>query len=107
MLKVFGTRRSPPVNAVCFTANYLELDHEFVLVNMLEGEHRSEWYMKLHPAGKVPSIDDDGFAVFESVAMSLRRTTSFWDSPRFSVTLVAVSAAIIPVMVCPSRVTSR
>ena len=69
MLKVYGTPRSPPVHCVRFTANYLELDYEFVLVNMMEGEHRSEWYMKLHPAGKVPSIDDDGFAMFESVAI--------------------------------------
>ena len=69
MLKVYGVPRSPPVNCVRFTANYLELDYEFVLVNMMEGEHRSEWYMKLHPAGKVPSIDDDGFAMFESVAI--------------------------------------
>ena len=69
MLKVYGTPRSPPVNCVRFTANYLALDYEFVFVNQLEGEHRSEWYMKLHPAGKVPSIDDDGFTMFESVAI--------------------------------------
>jgi glutathione S-transferase len=69
MLKVYGTPRSPPVNCVRFTANYLALDYEFVFVNQMEGEHRSEWYMKLHPAGKVPSIDDDGFTMFESVAI--------------------------------------
>ena len=69
MLKVYGVPRSPPVNAVRFTANYLALDYEFVFVDMMKGEHRSEWYLKLHPVGKVPSIEDDGLAMFESVAI--------------------------------------
>ena len=69
MLKVYGTTRSPPVHSVRFTANYLALDYEFVLVDMLQGEHHTDRYKKLHPAGKVPSIDDDGFTLFESVAI--------------------------------------
>jgi glutathione S-transferase len=69
MLKIYGAPPSPPVNRVRFTANYLELDYEFVQINLLEGEHRSEWYAKLHPAGKVPAIEDDGTPMFESIAI--------------------------------------
>ena len=92
MLKVYGTTRSPPVHSVRFTANYLQLDYEFVLVDMLEGEHHTDWYMKLHPAGKVPSIDDDGFTMFESVAIC-RYLARKAESPLYPVDIQA--AAIV------------
>jgi glutathione S-transferase len=66
MLKVYGFSLSLPSNKVRYVANHMGLDYEFVPVNLLAGEHMSEEHMKLHPAGKVPAIDDDGFVLFES-----------------------------------------
>lgn len=39
-------------------------------VDMRAKEHKSEWYLKLNPAGQVPVLVDDGFALAESVAIN-------------------------------------
>jgi len=69
MLKIYGADLSAPANKVRMTANILGLEYEYIRVNIREGEHRTEKYLKLHPAGKVPAIDDSGFILFESDAI--------------------------------------
>jgi len=70
MLKIYGIGLSSPVNKVRFVANALELSYEFVNVNIMAGETQTESYLKMHPAGKIPVIDDDGFILFESTAIA-------------------------------------
>jgi len=65
MLKIYGFPLSLPSNKVRYVANYMGLDYEYVPVNLMAGEHMSEEHLKLHPAGKIPVIDD-GFILFES-----------------------------------------
>ena len=69
MLKIYGAELSPPSNKVRFVANELGLEYEFNSVNLASGENQSEAHLKLHPGGKVPVIDDDGFVLFESNAI--------------------------------------
>ncbi|MCZ6482264.1 MAG: glutathione S-transferase family protein [Alphaproteobacteria bacterium] len=69
MLKIYGFDFSSPANKVRMCANALGLEYEYIQVNMREGEHKSDKYLSLHPAGKVPAIDDDGFTLFESDAI--------------------------------------
>ena len=69
MLKIYGSDLSSPANKVRLTANALGLKYEYIQVNLREGEHKKEWFLKLNPTGKVPAIDDDGFALFESNAI--------------------------------------
>jgi len=69
MLKIYGANLSAPANKVRMTANILRLEYEYVQVNIREGEHRTEKYLAINPAGKVPAIDDDGFKLFESDAI--------------------------------------
>lgn len=69
MLKIYGSDLSGPANKVRFAANALGLPYEYIRVNMREGEHKKPEYIQLHPAGKVPVLDDDGFVLFESNAM--------------------------------------
>jgi len=47
----------------------MELEYKFVVTNPLAGETQTEEYLKLSPSGKIPAIDDDGFALFESNAI--------------------------------------
>jgi glutathione S-transferase len=54
---------------VRFTANALGFPHEYIKVNLREGEHRKPEFLKLNPVGKIPVIDDDGFVLFESNAI--------------------------------------
>lgn len=69
MLKIYAFPISLPSNKVRYVANHMGLDYEFVYVNMLEGEHTTDEHKKLHPAGKVPVMDDNGIVLFESGAI--------------------------------------
>lgn len=40
-----------------------------VVVDMPKGAHRSPEYLRLNPYGRVPTIDHDGFVLFESTAI--------------------------------------
>jgi glutathione S-transferase len=69
MLKIYGFDFSTPSNAVRMWANAIGLEHEYVNVNLPEGENQADAYLALNPTAKVPAIDDDGFTLGESVAI--------------------------------------
>ncbi|HBR15915.1 MAG TPA: hypothetical protein DD723_10345 [Candidatus Omnitrophica bacterium] len=69
MLKIYGADLSSPSNKVRFTANALRAEYEYIKVSLMKGENRAEWFLKLHPAGKIPVIVDDDFILFESNAI--------------------------------------
>lgn len=66
MIKLYGFEPSTPVNRVRLCLNALELEYKFIRINPIAGEGQADDYLKLSPAGKIPAIDDDGFALFES-----------------------------------------
>jgi glutathione S-transferase len=43
--------------------------YELVLVDLMKGDHKQPDHMARQPWGKVPSIDDDGFTMYESRAI--------------------------------------
>jgi len=49
----------------------LELPFESVVVNLGEGEHRSEAYLCINPYGRVPALVDGDLVLTESVAICL------------------------------------
>ena len=69
MLKIYGSDLSAPANKVRFAANALGLKYEYQKVDLRSGENRKPEFLTLHPAGKIPVIDDDGFVLFESNAI--------------------------------------
>jgi glutathione S-transferase len=69
MLKIYGADLSTPSCKVRFVANYLGLIYEYRRVDLAKRENRSEAHVRLHPAGKVPVIEDEGFILFESNAI--------------------------------------
>ncbi|MCA9409453.1 MAG: glutathione S-transferase family protein [Candidatus Omnitrophica bacterium] len=69
MLKIYGADLSTPAIKVRLAANYMNLDYEYVRVSIRDGENKKEDFLKLHPAGKIPVIDDEGFVLFESNAI--------------------------------------
>jgi glutathione S-transferase len=42
---------------------------ELVEVDMAAGAHRSEVYRRLNPYGRVPTLEEDGFVLYESTAI--------------------------------------
>ncbi|CAH1233001.1 GSTT2B [Branchiostoma lanceolatum] len=46
--------------------NIVYKDHP---VAIRKGEHKSDWFLKINPMGKVPAINNNGFILTESVAI--------------------------------------
>jgi len=69
-LKIYGGQRSRARR--CFwLATELGLDFEAVNVDISKGEQKSPEFLKLNPNAHVPVMDDDGFILFESLAINL------------------------------------
>ncbi|MBN1870014.1 MAG: glutathione S-transferase family protein [Candidatus Omnitrophica bacterium] len=69
MLKIYGADLSGPANKVRMAAHALGIEYEYIRISIRKGANRTEEYLRLHPAGKIPVIDDDGFILFESDAI--------------------------------------
>jgi glutathione S-transferase len=48
-----------------------KIEHELIELDMAARAHRSAQYLALNPYGRVPTIDDDGFVLYESAAILL------------------------------------
>jgi glutathione S-transferase len=69
-LKIYGVPRSRAFRAL-WLAKELGLDYENVMVDFATGETRRQPYLSINPNGHVPAIDDDGFVLWESMAINL------------------------------------
>ena len=69
-LKIYGVPRSRAFRAL-WLAKELGLDYENVPVDFATGETRRMPYIAINPNGHVPAIDDDGFILWESMAINL------------------------------------
>jgi glutathione S-transferase len=59
------------VNTRKSLATFAEKGHEptLVVVMLPAGEHKQPAYLEIHPFGKVPALDDDGFVLYEARAI--------------------------------------
>jgi glutathione S-transferase len=46
-----------------------QIAHELVVVDMPARRHREEPYLSLNPYGRVPTLEEDGFLLYESTAI--------------------------------------
>jgi glutathione S-transferase len=46
-----------------------QVPHELVVVDMAARQHREQPYLSLNPYGRVPTLEEDGFVLFESTAI--------------------------------------
>jgi glutathione S-transferase len=69
-LKIYGVARSRAAR-VLWMAKELGLDYEHVKVDFAAGETHEPAYLALNPNGHVPVIDDQGFILWESMAINL------------------------------------
>jgi glutathione S-transferase len=70
MLKIYGIPRSRAFRTL-WMAKELGLEYENVSVNMADGGTRTPEYLAINPNGHIPAIDDDGFVLWESMAINL------------------------------------
>src|SRR5450631_4370637 len=69
MLKVWGRANSVNVQKVLWTCEELALPYKRIEAGMEYGVVSTPEYKKLNPNAMVPTIDDDGFVLWESNAI--------------------------------------
>jgi glutathione S-transferase len=69
-LTIYGTARSRTAR-VLWMAKELGLEFEHVPLVMDDAALKQPAFLKINPAGRIPAIDDNGFALSESLAINL------------------------------------
>ncbi|MEA2758961.1 MAG: glutathione S-transferase, partial [Methylobacteriaceae bacterium] len=67
-LKIYGTSRSR-ANRVIWMAEELGIRYETISIDL--AAPRDPAFLAVNPNGRLPAIDDDGFHLFESMAINL------------------------------------
>lgn len=68
-LELYWGSGSPFVWRVMLTLAVKKLPYESKLLEFSKGEHKAPGYLKLNPRGKVPTLKDGDFVVYESLAI--------------------------------------
>jgi glutathione S-transferase len=69
-LRIYGVARTRAFRAI-WMANELGLDYEHVPIEIGPAGARKPDYLALNPNGRLPTIEDDGFVLWESQAITL------------------------------------
>src|SRR6266536_100062 len=69
-LRIYGIARTRAFRAL-WMAKEIGLDYEHIPVEVGQAGARKSDYLALNPNGRLPTIDDDGFALWESLAITL------------------------------------
>ena len=69
-LKIYGVARSRAFRTL-WMAKELGLDYDHVKVDFATGETRTPAHLALNPNGHIPVIAEDGFVLWESMAINL------------------------------------
>lgn len=79
MLKIWGRTNSVNVQKVMWCIGELGLEHARVDAGGQFGQVKEDWYLAMNPNALVPTIDDDGFILWESNA-TVRYLAAKYDS---------------------------
>ena len=77
MLKIWGRASSINVHKVLWAADELGLPYERVDAGLQYGVVTEDWFADLNPHRRIPTIEDDGFVVWESNAILRYLTTKY------------------------------
>ena len=67
-IKLF-TAATPNGWKVSIALEEMGLPYEVRVIDFATNEQKADWYVKLNPNGRIPTLVDDGFALFESGAI--------------------------------------
>jgi GSH-dependent disulfide-bond oxidoreductase len=63
------TAATPNGWKVSIALEEMGLPYEVRVIDFAKLEQKADWYVKLNPNGRIPTLDDDGFVMFESGAI--------------------------------------
>src|SRR6202030_2493801 len=66
MIKIWGRNTSVNVQKVMWAVGELELPHERIDIGGAFGKNREPAYLAMNPNGLVPTLEEDGFLLWES-----------------------------------------
>ena len=69
-LRIYGTARTRAFRAL-WVGMELGLDYEHIPIEIGSDGARKPEFLAINPNGRLPAIDDDGFVLFESLAITL------------------------------------
>jgi glutathione S-transferase len=70
MIKLYGSPTSTCTRKVLTVLAETGMPFEMNLVELSKGDHKRKPHIERQPFGQIPAIDDDGFTLFESRAIS-------------------------------------
>lgn len=82
-LEVYWGSGSPFAWRVLLTLEVKQLPYESRLLSFANREHKSSEYLALNPRGKVPTLRDGDFVVYESLAVMAYLDEKYRDRPIF------------------------
>lgn len=94
MLKLYGGARSR-ATIVQWYLEELGVPYDYVLLDMQNGEHLEPEYLAINPLGKVPSIEDGDFKLWESGAILIYLAEKYGDISNTSESLGAIAQWIL------------
>jgi glutathione S-transferase len=69
-MKLYGYRNGRTLRAL-WALEEVGAAYEYVEVDIMRGEGRKPWFLKINPGGKVPVLDDGGIIITESTAICI------------------------------------
>lgn len=76
-LKLYDHIESQNGYKVRLLLSNLKIDYEWIFVDLINHEQKKDWFLKLNPNGKVPTLVDDDFPIWESNAILLYLARKF------------------------------
>jgi glutathione S-transferase len=78
-MKLYGYRNGRTLRAL-WALEEVGAAYEYVEVDIMHGQGREPWFLKINPGGKVPVLDDDGTVITESAAICMHLAEKYPDS---------------------------
>jgi glutathione S-transferase len=85
-IELYWGSGSPFAWRVMLALEIKNLPYESKLLEFSKGEHKTPAYLKLNPRGKVPTLKDGDFVLYESIAMMAYLDRKYPDPPLFGKT---------------------
>lgn len=71
VIKLYDNVESQNGYKIRLAASNMQLKYEWVPLNLQAGDQKQDWFLKLNPNGKVPTLVDGDFTIWESNAILL------------------------------------